>query len=250
MGFAITALLPVFLTILTGFVLRKLNIVGTTHWQSVDHVAYYVLFPAIVAHAIITADFSSVPVARMALALILGLCTMYALLLMTRQHLQSALAIDAPAFTSVFQGAGRWHTFIALAIMPALYGPQGLALAALGAAAIIPVTNLVNIPVLNVYGAGNPFQPFKILKSLAGNPFIVACLFAFAIRFTGITLPGAITGTMDLIGRGAGLCPAQHRCRTATAQQFAAQGPGAGGNRAQTACPARFYGPVVPAIGC
>ena len=142
MSFAITALLPVFLTIVLGFGLKRTGLVTEEQWHSLDHIAYYVLFPAIVSRAIIVADYSGVPFIRMALAMILAILTMAGLLTLARPFLQRALAITPASFSSVFQGSMRWHAFIALAIVPALYGAPGLALIAVAAAAIIPVINV------------------------------------------------------------------------------------------------------------
>jgi malonate transporter len=54
-------------------VLKQTGLVRDEHWASVEHVAYYVLFPAIVTKSIAVADFDGVPVARMALAMILAI---------------------------------------------------------------------------------------------------------------------------------------------------------------------------------
>jgi hypothetical protein len=57
MSQTIIVLLPVFLTIAIGAVLKQTGLVRDEHWASVEHVAYYVLFPAIVTKSIAVADF-------------------------------------------------------------------------------------------------------------------------------------------------------------------------------------------------
>ena len=42
------ALLPVFIVIMIGALLRRTNIIGALHWPGIDHVCYFVLFPAII----------------------------------------------------------------------------------------------------------------------------------------------------------------------------------------------------------
>ena len=85
MSFALFALLPVFITILLGAILRSFRLVRDDHWGAVDHICYYVLFPAIIVKEIAGADLSGLPVARMALALMLGVSAMSALLLVARR---------------------------------------------------------------------------------------------------------------------------------------------------------------------
>ena len=82
---AFIALLPVFIVILVGYGLRRSELIAEDHWTAVDHVCYYVLFPAIIFKEIAAADFSNVPVWSMALAMILGIISMFALLLALRR---------------------------------------------------------------------------------------------------------------------------------------------------------------------
>jgi predicted permease len=199
----ILVLLPVFLTIAIGAVLKQTGLVRDEHWASVEHVAYYVLFPAIVTKSIAVADFSGVPVARMALAMILAILTMFALALALRWPLQAALSMDGPAFSSFFQGVTRWHTFLALAIMPLLFGPQGIALAALAAAAMIPLLNVGAVSVLSVYASGTGPSVSGVLKSLAVNPFVLSSAVGITLNLTGVGLAAPIEQSLELIGRGA-----------------------------------------------
>jgi predicted permease len=118
MSFALSALLPVFITILVGAALRATAFIGDDQWRAVDHICYYVLFPAIIVKEIAGADFTGLPVARMALALMAGVIVMSVLLLLLRRPLAILLNLNGPQFSSLFQGATRWHTFIALAIVP------------------------------------------------------------------------------------------------------------------------------------
>ncbi len=199
----ITTLLPVFLTIMIGAGLKQSDLIKDEHWASVEHVAYYVLFPAIVMKSIAVADFADVPVFRMALAMILAILTMFAVTLLFRKPLQLALSMDGPAFTSFFQGVTRWHTFLALAIMPLVFGPQGIALAALAAAAMIPLLNVGAVSVLSAYASGNPPSVKAIGKSLLTNPFVLSSMAGIFLNATGLGLAGPLEQTFELIGKGA-----------------------------------------------
>ena len=56
--------------------------------------------------------------------------------------------VDGPAFTSIFQGATRWQTYVALAVSGNLFGDTGLALASVAMVAIIPLVNVFSVAVL------------------------------------------------------------------------------------------------------
>jgi len=203
MEFAFIALLPVFLTILLGALVGKTGLIRPEHWLGVDQLAFYVLFPAIIAKSMITADFGDLPVFKMAAVMVCGMVSMQVLLFVLKKPTQAILGVDNPAWTSVFQGAGRWHTFLGLAIMPALFGDPGLALAAVAAASITPISNTASIIVMSIYTNGSKPSVVSIAKTLATNPFILAIAIGLGIKASGIVIPQSVIGVLDLTGNGA-----------------------------------------------
>jgi malonate transporter len=204
MSFAVAALLPVFIVILIGAALRSVQFVSDDQWRAVDHICYYILFPAIIVKEIAGADFTGLPVARMALALMIGVLVMSALLLLLRKPLATALHLDGPQFSSLFQGATRWHTFIALAIVPPLFGIEALALAAVAAAAMTPLLNVINVAVLGVYAAaGKRPSLLMLFMAIVKNPFVLSCAVGIALQSLGITPPKTVLDVLDILGKGA-----------------------------------------------
>jgi malonate transporter len=197
------ALLPVFIVILVGYVLRRSALIDEDHWAAVDHVCYYVLFPAIIFKEIAAADFSNVPVWSMALAMILGITTMFVLLLAFRRPLTSAMDLNGPQFSSLFQGATRWHTFIALAIIPIYFGPSALALGGLSAAAMTPLLNIVNVWVISVHGSGIKLNPRAMVLSILKNPFVLSSVGGVVSQLLHLPMPVMGVQVLDMIGKGA-----------------------------------------------
>jgi predicted permease len=200
---AFLTLLPVFVVILAGFVLRRSNLVGETEWAGVDHLCYMLLFPAIIFREIAGADFSGMPVWQMAFAMILAITTMFVLLLVLRPLLYRLLQIDGPQFSSLFQGATRWHTFIGLAIIPAYFGPSYIAIGAVAAAAMIPLLNVVNVAVISVYATGHGPNARIIARSILVNPFVLSSVGGILWKLTGLSFPAIGLQVLDMIGRGA-----------------------------------------------
>ena len=62
--------------------------------------------------------------------------------------LMAGLGINGPQFTSLVQGAARWHTFIAFAIIPLQFGAEALSLGAVSAAAMTPLLNILCVIVM------------------------------------------------------------------------------------------------------
>ena len=200
---AFLALLPVFLTIVVGFGLRRSGLIAGDHWVAVDHLCYYVLFPAIMFKEIAGADFTGVPVWGMALSMMLAITAMSVALFAARHPLQQTLHLDGPSYSSFFQGATRWHTFIALAIIPVYFGQDALALGGLAAAAMTPLLNLINVAVISYTARGQPPTPWELVRSFSRNPFIIATVGAIVWRTLGLPMPEIAVKTLGIIGSGA-----------------------------------------------
>jgi predicted permease len=104
MAVVISALLPVFLLIVLGFVLKRSLMRPDTQWHGLERLTYYVLFPTLLIQTLVKADLSDVPVAGVGGALLLSALLM-SLLCLALRPLFSRLAIDGPAFSSIFRGA-------------------------------------------------------------------------------------------------------------------------------------------------
>lgn len=200
---AFLSLLPVFIVILIGWGLRRSGLIEGEHWDAVDHVCYFVLFPALIFKEIVAADFGHLPVVSMALAMIAAVLTMIGLLLAARKPLCAALAIDGPQFTSLLQGASRWHTFIAFALITLSFGPGALALGAVAAAAMTPVLNVAIVIVMTLYVTGHSPAPRTIVMTIARNPYVLASLGGALWKVLHLPTPAMGVQVLDMIGRGA-----------------------------------------------
>ena len=197
------ALLPVFIVILAGFALRRFRVIGEAQWAGLDQICYFVLFPAIIFKEIAAADFTGVPVLRMAGAMMLAVVVMIALLVIFSRPLMKGLGMGGPQFTSLVQGAARWHTFIAFAIIPLQFGPAALPLGAVSAAAMTPLLNILCVIVMARFADDAVVSAKTLFLSILRNPFVFSSLGGVAWQLSGLELPGMALQVLDMIGRGA-----------------------------------------------
>lgn len=198
----INSLIAVFLVLATGWGLKAGGVVTAAHWSGVERLTYQVLFPAVVVHTLATADLSSLPVLAMGLSLVLSILIVAAVLLATRTLL-ARLGIAGPAFTSIFQGAVRWNTFVALALAAGLLGRDGATMMAIAIASMIPLLNVLCVLVLARYATGRPMSAGATLRSIAVNPFIWSSALGLVLNQLQFMLPAALTGYADILGRAA-----------------------------------------------
>jgi predicted permease len=200
MAVVFSALLPVFLLIVLGFILRRSLMRLDTQWHGLERLTYYVLFPTLLIQTLVNADLSSVPVAGVGGALMLSALVMSVLCLALRP-LFTRLSIDGPAFTSIFQGATRWQTYVALAVSSNLFGQTGLALASVAMVAIIPLVNVLSVWVLAQYASPEKKSVRVIVMTVVQNPLIWACAIGIAVNVAHLPLPKIWYDVADALGR-------------------------------------------------
>ena len=201
MSVVLAALIPVFLLIAAGVLVRRFVVTEDHHWIGIERLVYFVLFPALLIDTLALADLSKVPVATGGSALLIAVLLMGAFCLALRPLLTRWLRIDGPAYTSVFQGATRWQTFAALAVAGNLYGEFGLALASVAAIAMIPVLNVMSIWVLAHFAA--PSRPAwrDVALAIVRNPLIWSCVIGILLNVGHVPIPKPVHAFADALGR-------------------------------------------------
>ena len=145
---AIESLLPIFVLIGLGFLLRWRGVVPADMWRGVELLGYWVFFPAILSETLIRADLSSLPLTAITVTMALAFATMAGGLLLLRGPLMRWLGLSGASYSSLFQNATRWNGFVALPILDKLYGDTGVALVAIIMAVLVPIANIVNVAVV------------------------------------------------------------------------------------------------------
>jgi predicted permease len=147
-----------------------------------------VLLPLFLVQTLVKADLSTVPVGGVGGALLLSALAVSMVCLALRPLLARA-AVDGPSFTSMFQGATRWQTYVALSVSGSLFGNLGLAIASVAMIAIVPMVNVFSVAVLAHYASPEKRSAGSIVVTVAGNPLIWACAIGLALNVTHLPLP-------------------------------------------------------------
>ncbi len=200
MAIVVAALLPVFILIVLGLILKRSLMRLETQWHGLERLTYYVLFPMLLIQTLVKADLSKVPVAGVGGALLISALAM-SLLCLGLRPLLARMDIDGPAFTSIFQGATRWQTYVALAVSGNLYGDTGLALASVAMVAIIPLVNVFSVAVLAHYASPEKQSARAIVMTVARNPLIWACAIGLFVNVLHLPLPKIWHEVADALGR-------------------------------------------------
>ena len=183
---------PAFGLLALGAVLRRFLLREGAVWAGIERLVFWALMPALLVSSIASVDLAALPLGRMALAIWLALLGGAVLSLL----LARAARLDHPSTTSVLQGGIRFNNLMGFALTGGLYGAPGTALGAVATGLIVPFVQVVTIcafalaPTPAAGGGGRRLSPVRVLKQLATNPLLVACLLGFAVSALGGLPPG------------------------------------------------------------
>ncbi len=174
---------PIFALICLGFVLARSGFPGASFWPSAERLNYFLLFPALLVTSLVDAPLRDPAILRMGGAAVGTICLAAGAMALLR------LARPTPAarFGPGLQGMIRFNTYLGLAIVASLAGPDGLGRAAVYLAVAVPLVNVLSILALTERGTSTSVM--MLLRIVFRNPLILACIAGIVLALSGLGLP-------------------------------------------------------------
>ncbi|TDO96276.1 AEC family transporter [Marinomonas balearica] len=180
----ILAVLPVFLLLVLGVFLRRIRFLPDDTWVGFDRLVYWVLFPALLFNKTSQIDLHS-PMVPTYATLLLGALVVTAAVSFLGGFL---LKLAPPQNSSLLQASVRYNTFITLAIAQQLYGSEGLVLATIGAAVLIPTINVfLVISMVLMHGNKEASVVKLVVKELFRNPLVLSIALGLSVNALGVS---------------------------------------------------------------
>lgn len=191
---------PVFLLIALGWTLRVSGFLPLERWAPIERLAFFVLYPGFLVPTIWAADLSGGSAGVASLSAIITVVAVGA----TAVVAKPLMRLPDASFTSVFQGMVRWNAFVFLPVVASVFGPKGLALAAVVIGALVPVVNVMCVLVLARWGEGQgQTHATAIMKAMARNPILMACIVGVALNLSGVPPIPGLSPALKLLGDSA-----------------------------------------------
>jgi hypothetical protein len=186
--------------ILIGYGLKRVAFLPDETWAGIEKLTYFILFPALLIRTLGKQTLAGAPWPEMLLVVVVTLLVISVGLVLLQQ---TRLPSDKATFTSIFQGAVRYNTYIAFAVAQGLFGSSGLASVSIIAGFMIVLINLLCISVFMVWGKDSftGIKPF--IKGVIANPLIIGCAIGWTLSLSGIGLPGLTENILEILGRAA-----------------------------------------------
>ena len=196
------SILPIFLLIIAGNLLRRSPLIDKSAWNGLEQLGFWFLYPALLFASILRADFSGLSLGPLIIALMAALFLGMAGMLALWPAFRAAGLIARSEYSTVFQTALRWNGFMALAIAEKLFPPEGVAVVALAMAAIVIPVNLVTVLVVTRF-ADSQADLGTLARRMAVNPLVLAATAGLLARYLPGGLYAPLDVTLSLVARAA-----------------------------------------------
>ncbi|AWI80709.1 MAG: transporter [Betaproteobacteria bacterium HGW-Betaproteobacteria-13] len=175
------SLWPLFVLIVAGYYMQKRGFPGQGFWPGAERFNYFILFPALLFKSLATAPLNDPALPRLLTAVLLALAVCSAGLLVARR----VHGWPAARFGVMLQGTLRFNTYLGLAAIGGFFGKEGLLLAAVMLALLVPIVNVMSVLALS---AGRHTSLKALLWPIVTNPLILACLAGALVNQSGVEI--------------------------------------------------------------
>ena len=198
MSHVLNNVLPVFLLLALGKVLMRSNLAGEAFFRTSDKLVYFIFFPAMLFWKIGSAG----PDLEMPVGLILAvLSTVFLTWLASLAYIRLAKVTPFQA-GSFSQVSYRFNTYIGMAVVLGAFGEDGVARFGIIISLTIPFINTLVVSTLVWFSQADYSLGDKVkmlLRGLAVNPLILACLAGIAYARLGPPLAPFVNNTLSLL---------------------------------------------------
>jgi malonate transporter len=195
--FTLNLVAPVFLIVLLGYTLKRLNIINDNFVTVSSRVVFSITLPALIFTEIVNINLKEVFNADLILFVYAGTIASFILIWI----FAIPIIKNGRDKASFIQGSFRGNfAIVGLAIIVNIYGVEMLGKASLVLAFTIPLYNVLAVIALIVPLKGKGTQNYKAtLLEIIRNPLIIAVIISLPFSYFNIEIPFVISGTITYL---------------------------------------------------
>lgn len=194
---ALNAVLPMFIMLLIGFVIRKFNILKESFLPHLNKLVFTVFFPFLMFNNIYGSDFGDVFNPQLLIFAVIAVAIIYMLsvgftVLVEKSNYSRGAMIQA-IYRSNF-------VLMGMPIVENIFGNGKIGMTAVLVTVIVPMYNILAVITLEIF-RGNKINLLKILKGIATNPLIIGSVAGIIAVALNLKLPQAVNcAVSDIAG--------------------------------------------------
>ena len=196
---AINAVLPIFLIIGLGILVRRSHIISDEAVRQANGMCFKVFISILLFYNVYTSDLSSSFNGKLLAFCVLGILA---------EFLAGALIVpritkEPPARGVMLQAFFRTNiVLLAVPIITSLFGPESMGQAAVLLAVAVPLVNVLSVVALEMHRGGRP-SPKKILRGVAANPLVLGALAGILALAVHLRLPAVVESAVRSVANAA-----------------------------------------------
>lgn len=197
---ALNVVLPIFLTMALGFLLKRLKMVDESSLNTMNKLVFRVFMSILLFLNVYNiGDLSKLSIDNLkllgyAFIIIFVIVFLAWIIYMPKVKEKKKLSV-------LIQGVYRGNfVLFGLAIVDSIYGKEGLATVSLLTIVVIPTFNVLAVIILEYY-SGREISKLKLVKQVFKNPLIIATLLGIIFILLEINIPKPIYKTLSDISK-------------------------------------------------
>lgn len=194
----LNSVIPVFVLIALGAVLKRAQWADDGFYRTSDRLVYYIFFPAMLFWKIGNPQAAAAISWKAALAAVAAVVTVYLLSLLYAL----VMRMDPRKVGSFSQACYRFNTYVGMAVVLGVFGESGVRSFAVIISVSIPIINFLAVGTLLWFGrhrGGANLTLGFFSKSIVSNPLILACLAGLVYSKLGVPFPGFVDSSFRLM---------------------------------------------------
>lgn len=195
----VEAVLPVFMLLAIGFIVRKTGIVNDAELKKMNRLAFDVLFPFLMFTNIYNSHIKEIVDIGLIVFTLAAIGAEYIAGTAVTLKIESNNASRGAMIQAIYRSN---FVIMGLPIATNIYGHGNVGVTAVMIAIVVPVYNILAVATLEVYRESK-IKPGRLFKNIAKNPLIIGAAVGIVFSFAGITLPGIVEDTVNSISSAA-----------------------------------------------
>jgi len=196
--FSFNAVIPIFLVMLLGLVVRRLKIIDESATKQMNTLVFKVALPIMLFKTVYGSDYSQMLDRKFILFLILSVVAFFFLCWI----LAAKFIKDIKKKGAFIQGCFRGnYAILGIALSAELLGFTP-AIAITGVAVIVPLFNILSVIILTIYGEQKIESKniiLTIIKSIATNPLVISIVAGIVLTLLNIELIPLLNTPLSMV---------------------------------------------------
>ncbi len=189
--------MPIFILIILGNVLFRFNLIDNVFVHTSNRLIMNIFLPVLIFNEIAESNFAEVFSQKHVMILLSAIVIMFLVSFPLARLLHLSAATTRTFVSANFRANAA---FVGLPVCFYAFGDQGLSVASIYLAFIVPVNNILGIMAYSTGGFGI-MEIRSTLKNTFLNPLVISCVLGMAFSILDISLPSFISETFSILSR-------------------------------------------------